>query len=350
MYKNALYLFATLLVFYSCNSDNNSQIRDIRTENSPIKVDTVHIYKKLFHKEFFSNGSVEAKKKYQLYTKTEGTIEQLMVSPGSFVEKGSPICKLKNPEIKNNILFKTQEYNKALIDLEDFLIGSGYKLSDSASIPHQIWETACSRSNYRLRKLELEILQTQINNLTVFSPFSGIISNIQVKEGQPISSNELICTLSDINTLIVKFQLLENEYFFIHKGQQVLIHPYTFTGSFFGKIIAINPEISENGLFSVFAEVNNSGHKLIDGMNVKIQVQGKGKEKLVVPKEAIITRNNQNIVFTYSKGKAIWNFVTILDENSKYAVISDELNEGDAVITKGNLFLNYNTPVKIGQK
>lgn len=345
LFINCIYII--LIFSYSCKSDLKSKATNTDLGNAPSLVDTSHAKMGVFHKEYFSNGIIEAKIKYNIYTKTDGNVEKIFVSSGTCLTKNSLICKLSNPDLENRILIKTQEYEKTLIDLEDILLGWNYHIKDSLKIPKQLWNTAIVRSGSRLKKTELAILKTQKQKLTIKAPFNGIVSNIKIKAGQPLNSNELICTVSDMSKLIVKFDMIEDDYYNIHKGLSVYVTSYSTKETFKGEIININPQINENGLFTVCAEINNPKLKLVDGMKVKIKILGESKQALLVPKEAIVKRNNDNIIFTYEQNKAVWNFVTIDDENSSVVAISESLKPGDIVITEGNLFLNHNSPVQI---
>ncbi len=51
------------------------------------------------------------------------------------------------------------------------------------------------------------------------------------------------------------------------------------------------------------------------------------------------------MVFTLKNGKAVWNFVEIVDENSHCFLVAKGLAEGDAVIVSNTLHLNHDTQV-----
>ena len=52
-----------------------------------------------------------------------------------------------------------------------------------------------------------------------------------------------------------------------------------------------------------------------DGMNMNVLVRRLLKDKMVVPKSAIIKRQNSDILFVVSKGEAIWKYVKVGEEN-----------------------------------
>ena len=112
-----------------------------------------------------------------------------------------------------------------------------------------------------------------------------------------------------------------------------------------------NPLIEKNGTILVKAVVKNDG-KLTEGMNVKVRIKKEVKKQLVVPKSAVVLRDNQEVLFKVVAGKAYWTYIqTTLENSSSYAVIahpdksSATLNPGDTVIVSGNLNLAHDSEV-----
>ena len=92
---------------------------------------------------------------------------------------------------------------------------------------------------------------------------------------------------------------------------------------------------------------------MIDGMNVKVTVDKHLDNMLVVPKSAVVIRDNMDVLFRYRDGKAEWVYVSLLGANSdSYALVANEsraavLNEGDMVIVSGNLNLADGSSVQL---
>lgn len=103
--------------------------------------------------------------------------------------------------------------------------------------------------------------------------------------------------------------------------------------------------VDENNLIKIKGTVQNEDYTIIDGMNVNIRIKKKVSNKLFIPRESIILRDDQKIVFTYENGKAIWNNVTTSYENSTHIVIEEGLKKDSKVIISGNTNLAHNTDV-----
>ncbi len=104
------------------------------------------------------------------------------------------------------------------------------------------------------------------------------------------------------------------------------------------------------GLFG--AEIANNG-SFIDGMSVKLLVEKELPGQLVVPKSAVVMRDNLEVLFRYRGGRAQWTYVhTLMDNSGEYVVAANtergaDLSVGDSIIVSGNLNLAHETPVSI---
>ena len=122
-----------------------------------------------------------------------------------------------------------------------------------------------------------------------------------------------------------------------------------------GRITAINPTVDKHGQVLVDAELANDG-TLADGMNVRVAVRQRVAGQLVVPKSAVVIRDNLEVLFRYRDGRAQWTYVhTSLANSQEYVVEANtdrgaELNPGDLVIVSGNLNLADGSEVTLGDK
>ena len=148
--------------------------------------------------------------------------------------------------------------------------------------------------------------------------------------------------------------MLESEYAFISKGLPVKVSPYADPAKVLvGQVTEVNPVVDRNGQVYVTARVRNDG-SLLDGMNVKVTVERLMPGQLVVPRSAVVIRDNLDVLFTYTPdGKAHWTYVNILMSNGDSHVVTANtdraasLKEGDSVIISGNLNLADGSNVQL---
>ncbi len=353
--KNLLFLIV-LVSIISCNPKRTGKEELLRknqfvNEQNPVEI--MVLQRSSFKKELVSNGKLKARRKSILTFKISEELVKLPVKNGDFVKAGQVIARLKQEKPAQDLEQAKMKLAKARLDLQDILIGQGYDLNDSIHVPKEILEVAMVRSGYASAQNELETAKLNYSNTVLKAPFTGIIANLKYKIYEQVKPGEEFCTLIDNSVFEVEFSVLEPELKDIATGKGVKVVPFSLENTEYkGKISEINPVVDESGLIQVKAVLYKPG-KLMEGMNVKVLIENNVPDRLVVPKQAVVLRDNQEVLFKYIGGKAFWTYVQIQNENStSYAVIADPdkggiLIPGDTVIISGNLNLAHESDVVI---
>jgi RND family efflux transporter MFP subunit len=184
------------------------------------------------------------------------------------------------------------------------------------------------------------------------APISGVVANLEARANNPSSAFNKCCEVLNDRLMKVDFMVLEGEMGMIAAGQKVEVIPFANTVErAFGAITAINPSVDANGMIQVTAQVDNPTGKLMDGMNVKVLVKREVPNCIVIPKSAVLYRQNRKVVFVSENNKAIWVYVEVGLENSTEVTITDNsLTEGQQVIVTNNLNLAHETPIAVNSK
>jgi RND family efflux transporter MFP subunit len=343
---------ALFLLAISCSSNksntNESQTNDsVLNENEKTEVKVMPLQYSSFKKEIISNGKLVALKKADLRFRTSENVAKIYVNNGDYVNKGKIIAKLEDFNLVNALNQSREQFEKALIDLQDILIGQGFSIKDTAILPKETIRAAHIKSGYDRALYNLEIAQYNLEASELKSPFNGVVANLFSKENN-IPMGERFCTIIDNSKFEAEFTILENELALVKKGQLVRIVPFAFEDvTDPGIITQINPVIDQNGMARVKAICSNLDNKLTEGMNVKIVIEDNLANQLVIPKQAVVLRNEKQIVFTLSEGSAKWNYVKTSLENSTSFVVSEGLKAGDTLIIEGNINLAHDAEVKV---
>ncbi len=330
--------------------DTNLAKQEYFAEKNPVTVMTLE--SRNFNKELISNGRLEACNRSVIGFVSSGIIDNVVAGVGEYVEKGDVISVLDNRDAMADVENAELSFRKAEIQLIDRLLGYGYSsLADTVKIPGETLNLYKISSGYSEAKVALGTARRNLENCTLRAPFSGKVADINTKTFET-ASNEF-CTIIDDSYMDVKFSILETEYSFVSIGQQVKVSPFNDPQTQIeGKVTNINPTVNDNGQIDVIARVVNNG-RLLDGMNIKIIIENSVPDQLVVPKNAVVIRDNMNVLFRYVDGKSLWTYVNVLMSNSTEHVVEAntsrgaDLNIGDLVITSGNLNLGDNTAVEI---
>jgi len=351
-------MLAVVLTFVcGCKGKKDNQVKTEETEMArgaygaeKNQVTVVPLERKIFNKQLVCNGRLEAQSKVTVQFSAQGTIAQIGVRDGQKVQKGQVMASLDKEQPRRQLEQARLAYDKAEIQLADRLLNYGYTLADTASIPAEQKRLIYINSGFLDAQIALANAERTYRECDLKAPFTGKVASLK---GRVHEQGGQFCTLIDDSRYLVRFSVLETEYKFVHTGQQVLVSPFVNSDVVLkGSILSINPTVDQNGQIAVTAQVPGSD-ELIDGMNVRITVENSVPNQLVVPKSAVVIRDNMEVLFRYVDGKSLWTYVNVIMSNTTEHVVEPnkdrgaDLNVGDLIITSGNLNLGDDAPVVI---
>ncbi len=312
-------------------------------------VKTTILEKTDFLQEIVSNGKLSATQRAELYFKNSGLIETIDVKNGQSIAKGSRIAKLQSSDYEFDLKTAELSLEEAKIDKIDVLLSMGYSGSDKKyNSDHE--KIADIRSGYNQALVAFEEAKLKLTETVLTAPFEGKIAGITQKPFEKADVSAPFCILINDSRFYIDFPLLETEISKVKLNQKVTISPVSGAKETAGVICEINPLIDENGLIWLKAEVANPG-TYMEGMNVKVSIKQAISEQLVVPKQAVVLRQNREVLFRYTRGTAYWTYINVLNENEKeYAVTAAEgatLEPGDTIIISNNLNLAHESEVEM---
>jgi HlyD family secretion protein len=166
--------------------------------------------------------------------------------------------------------------------------------------------------------MELERAKIAVDNASVVSPISGLVTEKTIIAGEAVSPGISVMTVVDIDNPWIEIQIDEVDIAAIKLGQRVRFSTDAFPEKeFFGKIIWINKKAElkkvggrvrmdeEDLVFRAKVKFEDGKQILKPGMSVYAEVVvGKKEGVLVVPREAVALREGKRIVFKIKQGRA----------------------------------------------
>ena len=335
---------AAILAGCAGKGEESSESSRLKYAPEVNEVEVITLKRETFPMQLVANGKLSAARSSALYFSETGVIKKILVSNGSYVQAGAVLAMLDDSSQKMALESARIERTRARLEYLDALVGMGYSAADTLTLPSEILDLAAVRSGYSAAKNSYAKAAAALEGTALRAPFSGKVADIKLKEWDRTTSDPF-CKVVNDQTFDVTFSALESEYSFLEKGQKVSVTAFALDGlRAEGRIASINPTIDKNGQISVTASIPGNG-RFLDGMNVKVTVERDLPAQLVVPKRAVVIRDNLEVLFRYNNGRSDWVYVNTLRSNSEsYAVKANEdrgaeLKEGDLVIVTGNLNL-----------
>lgn len=351
----AILVATSLLACTGGKEESNYEEETVSTvlPNETNEVTVMTLESTVFNHELVSNGKLSARNFVDLKFESAEPIAKIYVKNGDRVKKGQKLAELATFRLCNKTAQAKDALERAKLELQDVLIGQGYKLEDSAKVPTATMQLVRVKSGYDQALYAYQLAEYEQKNAVLTAPFDGVVANLFAKTFNTASLSEVFCSIIDTRTLEATFTVLENELPLIKAGDRVEVIPFALSDiSVEGRISEINPLVDANGMVQVKASVQDKG-KLFEGMNVKVSVHRSLENQLAIPKSAVVLRSGKQVVFKLdpTKTKASWVYVhTNLENADSYTISSTEedgLKEGDIIITNGNINLAHEAPVKI---
>jgi membrane fusion protein (multidrug efflux system) len=288
-------------------------------------------------------GSLRSDESVTLRPEVAGRINAIQFREGERVAKGAPLVKLDpsiaEAELKQaraNLVWAKQKHARAL-DLET----KGF-------ISSQAKDEA--ENNLKVAEAALALTEAKLAKLTIAAPFSGIIGLRSVSIGDYVKEGADMVNLEAIDPLKVDFRVPEIYLTQLSVGQTLQLTLDAIPGKTYeAKVFAINPLIDAAGRAVVIrAQVRNQDTALRPGMFARVRLFTRDlQEALVVPEQAIVPLGDEWFVYRVVDGKAQRARIDIGQRRDGKAEIVKGLQDGDIVVTAGQLKLREGVPVQI---
>ena len=340
------------LLLFSCNETpdkrfpSETKSKSVESQQMQIVQCTIPGFGN-FSMELKTTGKAYASKKATLNFTLDEKITAIYVKNGQYVKKGHIIAQQDRQRYRNEIIKSQEQLARALIDVEDILLGFNYQLKDSATIPSSVLDMAKNRSNYHTSVTLLQNARRDWEATLLKSPINGVVANMNSRVYSYPNVDNPFCTIIDNTILDVEFRILEEDYLFLSPGQPIDVSLPLMDEILNGKITEINPLVDENGMITVKGRINNKNRMILDGMNVEVVIRKEIPNKLYIPKSGIVLRDGKKVVFTQKNGIAIWNYVQTSYENFTSVVIESGLKTTDSIIYSGNENLAHKAKITI---
>ena len=339
--KNGCVLMFCIALFIGCKQESEKKVDTVQ----PIKVKVVKMSPTEIGNTQGYSGTVEETNGSILSFSAIGTVKKVAVSVGQRVSHGQLLAILDDVSIKN-------QYNAALSMREQ--AEDAHKrmklLHDNGSLPEIQWVDVESKLKQAIAAEQ--IAKKSLNDSKLYAPFSGVISEKNIEEGQNVLPGMQAFKLITIDKVNVKISIPEKEISHIKIGQKARISVASLGDNIFeGKVT--EKGVVANSLsrsYEVKILIDNDG-KLMPGMICDVHLQKEdAKSAFMLPTPVIqIDDMNQQFVWVNKDGKVTKRNIKTGTLTAMGVVIEEGLNDGDEVLIEGQQKVSENTAITIEQ-
>jgi len=215
-------------------------------------------------------------------------------------------------------------------------------------------EIAAARSGVSQARAALERARLNLERTEIRAPFNGVITGLLVSPGELVTANEAICSIVDNINIEAVVGVLEADLGNVTRGKPVLLAVPALGETLQVQVDVVSPQFDrESRTCQVLIRLEDDSGRLRPGMFVRALIAGQTfMDRLLVPREAILTRDDRPLLFKVDDNRAKWIYVQLGESNDDLVEITKvlqggQLAPGDIVIVSDHLTLTHEAKVKV---
>jgi RND family efflux transporter MFP subunit len=310
-----------------------------------LPVSVAPVQKKDLNSFLVLNGIVEPERKVEIFSRLAAYVKQIVKEEGAYVRENDILALLDDTEIK--ISFEqakiTLEQAKLSLEEAEQNFNRNQELIKRELISEQEFQT--QEAIYKQRKLDYQNrqesykdLELQLNYTKIRALSEGFITERLIEMGDRVNANQQVYTIEDFKPLLIRVYVPTSDAIKLKPGMPADVMTEVLEGAVFkGDVKLINPRIdNQTGTVKTTIEVFDDSLRLKPGMFVEVRIAIGAKENvLVIPRKAILYKQNNTYVFVMNRNQVSQREVTLGLTEEDEVEVTNGLAEGDVVVTVG---------------
>ena len=319
-------------------------------------------------RQVVSYGYVSATRTAEITAQVSARINRLLIQEGDWVEQGDTVVELEDELLRiaqrqaqealdkaltkyANIAFFTsdlgnrdQVLNRLGVDSTNVNDVEAFRLIFSKSRK----ELAADQVGLDEARLKLKRAKIELEHAIIGAPFAGYVSEVVVDRSDFVNKGDVVARIVSLDRLRLEMDVLETEIRHIRLGARAEIELAALPGkTVSGRVVSVNPTIdTERRTCRVLIEIEKPDRAVRPGMFADVRVEAaRYEDRLLVPREALLTRDDRKVVFVYEGGRAKWRYVETGEETDEMVEVREGLAARDTLITAGHFNLAHNAQV-----
>jgi len=290
-------------------------------------------------------GNLLPNQRVIMRSEIDGVIENIYFDEGDEIVNNKKLIDISTKELSLKLKIAFADSKLAETNLE-----RDEKLAKDNLIPNaQLDQT---RTFAERALLNRELAKISLNKSIINSPLSGTVKTRFVKVGEFVRKGDRLVEILNVDRILVKVNIPEQEILQFNIGQKVDIELYILEKKLFeGKVKKIGLEAdASNRTFPVEIEVNNRERELRPGMLARVTFTKRvDQDQVVIPRHTILERDSGRIVYVVDKGKAFQREVsTGISQREKVQILTG-LGRGEQLVVEGHTKLTDGEEINIVQ-
>jgi len=358
--KNRFFLLALLSIITSCTPKKKGETPQ---PVYPVKVTTVEKENVPIYSELI--GHVEPIITVEVQSRVEGTLMKAYFEEGSIVKKGQLLFSIDPRPFEADLQkAKAQQAEAiAMLRLSEEKVKRFLPLVQDEYYSQNDYDTLVQDNEANKAKLQeaqadIESATLNLDYCYIYSPIDGIAGINQTDPGNMVfpSKDEMLVLVNQLEPIFVQFYLPENQLqrLFSYRKRnpiKIEIHLENLEKSIvIGDLKMIDNQVNtDTGTVNVRGIFENKEHLLWPGEFVKTRlIYTVHKDAIVIPSQCIESTPDGHVVYVVKSDNTVdMRQVTLGQRENGSIIVEKGLEEGETVVTEGQLNLYQGTKINI---
>jgi HlyD family secretion protein len=310
-----------------------------------------------------ASGYVVARRKAVVSAKIQGRLAELRVEEGSRAREGEVIARLESSDVEAQVQRSRAGIERAEADLAENqrLLRLTRDLARENVMARN--ELEASESRVRIAeaalgqaKADLAFSEAQLQNTVIRAPFNGIVVKKMAEVGESVapippgvtisSASGAIVALADLDTLEVEADVAEANVAKLGADQPAEVTVEAFPGRRYKAVLrqVIPTADRTKATVQVKVTILEKDKDLKPEMSARVQFMeppakatpgvAAGPPQVLVPKEAVVTRDGKSVAFEVQEGKVRQRVLEIGPERQGQLVVRDGLAGAEILVAR----------------
>ena len=337
-----------------------------------------------------AEGQLRARHSAEIHAEVAGKITRVAIEEGQNVKRGTLLLKIDDREyemaeetararylqalslltiedadVDTAVVQQAREMRDQFADLERLeksgKITREERLAREISLDSQALkegkfrvEIAAARSGVSVARADLERARLNLERTEIRAPFDGVVTGLTLSPGEQLMVNQVLFTLVDNVNIEAEVGVLEADVGKIASGGAAILAIPALGDTIPATVDVVSPQFNrESRTCQVLMRLKNEGGRMRPGMFARALIAGERfEDRLLVPREAVLTRDGRPLVFKVEGDRAKWLYVELGASNDHLVEITSVLQGGtlepdDRVVVSDHLTLAHDAKIKV---
>lgn len=362
---------------------------EAETDGKAITVDVGTVRRGDLVMPIYADGAIRTPRSVDIKTKLGGELLEVLVRDGDRVRRGQLLARIDPREYRITLEEARYRHLQALSQMaaeaDTFTVNTG-ALRDFAAgrddLDRALARGTITADEHRAQLLALEMgalergafrdavfqqrtgladarmaeerAKLNLEYTEIRAPFAGVVQGLVMVAGQNVTVNQTFCAVFNNDNLEAAVNVLEADLGNLAEGRPVLLAVPATGDTLRARVDVLSPTLDQaSRTCEVLVRFANPDGRYRPGMFVRAQIAGfVFPERLLVPKDALLTRDNRPLVFKREGDRAKWLYVDTGLENDEWVEIKavhsgGSLAPGEQVVVSDHLTLAHEARIKV---